>query len=138
MFDVQLFLPVLAQITLTLLLALPTAALRWHAATSRQVHPKDIALGQRAWPKRVQQVSNALNNQWESPTLFYAAVAFAMIAGEGGQPFVALAWAYVAARAVHALIYVTTNYIPLRFAAFVAGFTVVIWFWGALAARVLG
>ncbi|NIR61033.1 MAG: MAPEG family protein, partial [Gammaproteobacteria bacterium] len=100
--------------------------------------PRDIALGQRNWPKSVQQVSNAFNNQWESPTLFYAGVAFAMLAGAGGGLLVGLAWLYVATRVVHALIYVTTNTIPLRFAVFIAGFAALAVFWGALAAQALG
>src|SRR5690606_35066652 len=137
MFDAQLFLPVLAQVALTVALGFPTAALRWRAALSREVNPRDIALGQRNWPKRVQQVSNAFNNQWESPTLFYAGIAFAMIAGEGGALLVALAWIYVATRIAHALVYVTTNFIPLRFAVFITGFTVLVVFWVALAARVI-
>jgi hypothetical protein len=119
------------------MLAGATAASRWSAAMKREVHPRDVALGQRNWPKRVQQISNAFNNQWESPTLFYAGVAFAMIAGEGGALLVALAWLYVASRVVHMLVYVTSNFIPLRFAVFLAGFTALIAFWVALAARVL-
>jgi hypothetical protein len=138
MFDVGLFLPVLAQVTLTFLLGLPTAALRWRAAMRRDVHPKDISLGQRAWPARVQQVSNAFNNQWETPTLFYAGVAFAMIAGQGGGALVGLAWFYVAARVVHALVYVTTNNVPLRFSVFMLGIVALAFYWVELAQRVLG
>jgi hypothetical protein len=137
MFDIQLFLPVLAQVALTALLATATGAMRWSAAMKREVRVGDIALGQRNWPKRVQQVSNAFNNQWESPTLFYAGVAFAMIAGEGGGALTALAWIYVATRLAHVVVYTTSNFIPLRFAMFVAGFAALMAFWAVLAARVL-
>ena len=137
MFDPALFLPVLAQVALTVALGLPTAALRWRAAGRRAVKVGEIALGQKAWPLQVQKVSNAFNNQWETPTLFYAGVAFAMLAEQGGALLVGLAWFYVAARAVHALIYLTTNYIPHRFAAFIVGFTALTVFWIVLAVRVL-
>ena len=137
MFDAGLFLPVLVQVALTFLLGLPTAALRWRAAMRRDVHPKDIALGQRAWPRRVQQVSNAFNNQWETPTLFYAGIAFAMIAEESGGALVGLAWFFVAARVVHALVYVTTNNVPLRFAVFILGYAALALFWVELAGRAL-
>jgi hypothetical protein len=137
MFDIQLFLPVLAQVALTAALSVPTAAGRWSAAMKREVNPKDIALGQRNWPKRVQQISNAFNNQWESPTLFYAGVGFAMIAGAGGALLVGLAWAYVASRAGHALVYVTSNFIPLRFLVFIIGFLALLAFWVVLGARAL-
>ena len=138
MFDAGLFLPVLVQVTLTFLLGIPTAALRWRAATRRDVHPKDVSLGEHAWPKRVQQVSNAFNNQWETPTLFYAGAAFAMIAGQSGGALVGLAWFYVVARLVHALVYVTTNHVPLRFAVFILGYVALALFWIELAMRVLG
>jgi hypothetical protein len=137
MFDAALFLPVLAQVAITAVLGAATAVARWTAAGKREVLVKDIALGQLNWPKRCQQISNAFNNQWESPTLLYAGVAFAMIAGEGGALLVGLAWAYVATRLVHAGIYVTTNYIPHRFAAFLTGFAALLAFWVVLAARVV-
>jgi hypothetical protein len=138
LFDIDLFLPVLAQVALTTALATATAVSRWSAALKREVHPKDVSLGQRAWPKQVQQISNAFNNQWESPTLFYAGVAFAMIAGQGGPPLVGLAWVYVATRVAHVLVYVTSNFIPLRFAVFMAGFAALLAFWVVLAAQALG
>ena len=129
--------PVFLQVALTLSLLVWSGTVRVRSVRSGVVHSRDIALGQRNWPKRVQQVSNAFNNQWESPTLFYAGIAFAMIAGEGGALLVALAWIYVATRIAHALVYVTTNFIPLRFAVFITGFTVLVVFWVALAARVI-
>jgi hypothetical protein len=138
MFDAALFLPVLAQVALTAALSVPTAAGRWSAAMKREVHPKDVALGQRNWPKRVQQISNAFNNQWESPTLFYAGVAFAMIAGQGGVLLVGLAWAYVVTRVGHALVYATTNFVPLRFLVFLLGFLMLLAFWVVLAVGALG
>lgn len=137
MFDVQLFFPALAQVALTTVLAAFTASGRWRAGTKREVRIGDIALGQKAWPDQVQKFSNAFNNQWETPTLFFAGLAFAMIADEGGVILVGLAWLYVATRVVHAFIYVTTNYIPHRFAVFVAGFATLLAFWGVLAWRVL-
>lgn len=137
MFDVELFLPALAQVLLTAVLAVMTATGRWNAATKREVRVGDVALGQRAWPAPVQKISNALNNQWETPTLFYAGLAFAMIAGEGGPLLVGLAWAYVASRLGHALIYATSNYVPHRFGVFATGFAVLLGFWGVLASRVL-
>ncbi len=137
MFDVQLFLPALVQVLLTTVLAGFTASGRWTSAMKREVHVRDIALGQKAWPTQVQKFSNAFNNQWETPTLFYAGLGFAMIAGQGGAILVGLAWIYVASRIGHAFIYVTSNFIPYRFAVFIAGFAALLGFWGVLAWRVL-
>lgn len=137
MFDIHLFLPALTQVALTAVLACLTAAGRWGAAAKREVRVGDIALGQKAWPPQVQKLSNAFNNQWETPTLFFAGLGFAMIAGQGGPVLVGLAWFYVATRIVHAFIYATSNYIPHRFAVFVTGFSALIAFWVVLAVRVL-
>jgi hypothetical protein len=44
---------------------------RFAAVRAGEVQIGNIALGQRAWPTRVQQVSNAFQNQFELPVLFY-------------------------------------------------------------------
>lgn len=56
----------------------------------------------------------------EQPTLFYAVVAVAAIAGAGDGTNVMLAWAYVVLRVVHSLVQATTNIIKARFAVFMA------------------
>jgi hypothetical protein len=137
MFSTQLFLPVLAQVAITTALGVATGVMRVRAVRRRDLQG-DVSLGQRNWPQRTQQISNAFNNQWETPTLFYAGVAFAMIAGRSGPMLVGLAWAYVATRVIHALIYTTSNVVQLRFFAFAAGFVAVLVFWGTLARQVLG
>ena len=136
--NTALIFPVLAQVALTFALLLATGARRYFAVASHEVKVRDIVLGQRAWPTKLQQLGNALNNQWETPTLFYAAIGFALILQAQSALLLPLAWAWVGLRALHALIYVTVNNLRFRFLSFVAGVAVLIAFWGVLAFEVLG
>lgn len=135
--NTDLLYPVFAQIALTFLLLVATGTRRYFAVAGRQVKVSEIVLGQRAWPKDIQQLGNAANNQWETPTLFYAGIAFALIAGAQSAALVPLAWAWVALRALHATIYVTVNHLRFRFMSFIAGMGVLLAFWIVFAIEIL-
>ena len=68
-------------------------------------------------------------NLFEAPTLFYAACLAAMVAGVGGTPVVALAWAYVATRYVHTFIHLGGNRVRYRMRAYFAGWLLLIAMW---------
>ena len=89
------------------------------------------------WPGRAGDISNAFHNQIETPNLFYAAVAFALLAGAADATMVWMAWAYIAIRLVHAGIHVTYNHIPHRFAVFLLANVVLLAMWVKLALHVL-
>lgn len=135
--QVELVYPVFIQVALTFLLAYATGGARYFAIKSGQVKIRDIVLGQRAWPKKLQQLGNTLNNQWETPILFYAGVAFALILGAQSPALLPLAWAWVGFRILHAVIYVTSNKLLFRFLAFVTGATILLAFWIILAVEIL-
>ena len=63
--------PVFVQVALTFALLIWTGRVRFAAVRAGEVQVGNIALGQRAWPTRVQQVSNAFQNEFELPVLFY-------------------------------------------------------------------
>lgn len=71
--------PVFAQVALTFFLLVWTGRARFAAIRASEVRVGDIALGQRNWPARVQQVANTYQNQFELPVLFYILVAFAIL-----------------------------------------------------------
>jgi hypothetical protein len=127
--NLDLLYPVFAQVALTIILAVVTGSLRYQVVSSGAVKLRDIVLGQRAWPKSVQKWSNALNNQWETPTLFYAAIGFAMLVGAQSPILLPAAWVYVASRVVHVAIYTTSNYLPARFGTFIVGVIALVTFW---------
>lgn len=85
-----------------------------------------------ALPPDVNWKADNYNHLMEQPTLFYAVVAVAAIAGAGEGVNAALAWAYVALRIVHSLVQATVNIITLRFAVFMVASLVLL----ALAVRV--
>jgi hypothetical protein len=132
-----ILLPVFLQVALTLALLIWTGSRRLRAVRAQEVRPRDVSLGQQNWPAPVQQVSNAYGNQFEIPVLFYVLVMLAMFTRKADLLFVVLSWVFVLSRFVHAGIYVTTNYVPHRFAAFLAGALVVAIMWVIFAARIL-
>ncbi len=98
---------------------------------------KDMALGQKPWPDKVQQVSNAFQNQFEVPVAFYALVGFAMLTSKADLAFVVLEWIFVASRIGHAVVHTTSNHVPTRFLYFVSGGVVLLVMWVMFAIRIL-
>lgn len=121
--------PVLVQAGLTFTLLFWMGGSRVQALRRREVKVADIALGQRAWPQRVTQISNAFQNQLELPMLLYVLVALALITGKADATLVMLAWMFVALRLLHALIHTTYNDVRQRFYAYVAGAIVLMAAW---------
>lgn len=120
------FYPVIAQIILTFVvyLLLPIAK-------SRVLRVQDVDLARRAlhndaWPDNVLKISNNIQNQFESPVLFYT-LCFMLWALNSVSLFVLLlAWAYVALRVIHVFIHTGSNNIPTRKKVFMASTTLLI------------
>jgi hypothetical protein len=126
----------LAQGGLALGLLLYLGTIRIPMVTRGEVRIEDIALSHDGWPKRERQASNAFNNQFQLPVLFYVACLVAI--GFGATLFeVLLALAFVVSRYVHAYIHVTSNDVVRRFSAYVAGLVVLCLFWADLLVRLL-
>ncbi len=109
--------------------------LLWYLGTIRipmvtrgDVRMGDIALDRSGWPEQARKVSNAFDNQFQLPVLFYVAC-FLAIGFSATLIEVLLAVAFVVTRYVHAVIHVTTNNVPHRFAAYTAGLVVLCLFW---------
>ena len=104
--------------------------------TSRKVRIKDIALNDEGWPERARQLSNAFDNQFQLPVLFYVAAILTLITGRrrvarGDRS----AGCSSSSRYVHAAIHVTDNNVPRRFVAYSVGFFVLVAYWLVLAVR---
>jgi hypothetical protein len=126
---------VLVALTFTLLFTMG----RKRVGAVRQGHTRvgDIALGEPNWPANVTQASNAFNNQFQLPVLFYVLVALALIVHKTDILFVAMSWIFVALRIIHAGIHTTTNRIGNRFMAYTAGLVVLLAMWIIFALRIL-
>ena len=117
--------------------------LLWYLGTIRipmvmkgEVRIDDIALERKAWPKREWQASNAFDNQFQLPVLFYVGALLALYFGPGVVE-VALAWAFVVTRYVHAYVHVTDNHVVRRFTAYFIGLLPLCVFWLDLAVRLV-
>ena len=134
----HLLYPVFVQVALTFVILFWMGRVRLHALQNRELKVSDIALGQRAWPVRVTQILNTYQNQFELPMLFFVLVAFALIHPRTVDiAMIALAWAFVITRLVHAGIYTTTNAIRQRFTAFLIGGVILLVMWILFAARII-
>ncbi|WP_062354064.1 MAPEG family protein [Pseudoxanthomonas mexicana] len=79
------------------------------------------------------RASDNFRNLFELPVLFYAGVLLAAQLGVADTVSLALAWAFVALRAVHSVVHCTWNHVMTRFVAYALGTLVLIAFWIRLA-----
>jgi hypothetical protein len=129
--------PLFVLIALTFGLGLWAFFMRVGAIRRREVHARDIALREPNWPPRVAQVSNAFQNQFELPLLFYVLTILAWITKQADFLFVLLAWVFVALRVLHAYVHVTSNHLGRRAGLFVAGAIVLAVMWAIFTLRIL-
>jgi len=125
---------VLAQGAIALGLLWRLGTIRLPLIARKEVALEAMALSRDPWPAHEKQVANAFDNQFQLPVLFYVAALLALHLGPGPVE-AGLAWLFVASRVVHAAIFVTSNHVVRRFAAFTVGFCVLGLLWIALAIR---
>src|SRR5579862_9936246 len=130
--------PVFVQVALTFALLGWMGAWRVWLLQTRQVKYSAIALGQPGYSEGCAKVARAFHNQLETPILFYAAVAFAVLLGKISSGFVTVEWIFVAFRLLHAGVHVTSNFVPLRFLMFCGAFAALAALWGMLALAAYG
>jgi hypothetical protein len=128
--------PLFVQVGLTCFLLIWMGRSRIAVLRSGAVKVKDIALGERLWPAKVQQVANAFHNQFELPVLFYVLTALALVTRKADLAFVVMAWMFVASRLVHAYIFTTSNRVSQRFMVFLVGAVILMLMWILFAVRV--
>ena len=133
----MVLLPVFVQVFLTFAVLLWMARARVNAVKTKQVRVADIALGQRAWPAKVQQISNSYHSQLQVPVLFYVLVVLAIVTHSADLLFVVLSWIFVLSRLVHAYIHTSSNYVPNRFNAFAVGVITLLAMWVIFAVHIL-
>ena len=129
--------PLFAQVALTFALLIWTGRARFAAARAGEVKIQDIALGQSAWPARVQQASNTFQNQFELLVLFYVLTALVLFTRKADLLFVVMAWVFVMSRFGHAYVYVTSNHVLTRFRVFLVGAIILMAMWLIFAVRIL-
>jgi hypothetical protein len=126
----------LAQIVFTFVVMIRAGLARVRAAKDGRIKG-DIRLSQRGWPDDVMQRVNNMNNQFETPTLFYALTILALSLQIATWPIAALAWAYVVSRVAHMVVHTGRNDILLRFRIFFAGLVCLMLMTAVIALQVL-
>jgi hypothetical protein len=126
--------PVFVQVLLTIVVYCLLLASRGRAlkAAGRQRGSGEIAMGRYPWPEDAEKRAHNQRNQFELPVLFYAVTGFSLIVGAVDLTLVALAWAFVASRVVHAAIHIGANKVRWRGPAFILGFLIVTAMWATL------
>lgn len=130
--------PAFVQVALTFALLFWMGHVRFAALRRGEVRDREGALlGRPVWPARPTQAANAFRNQFELPVLFYALTALALLTRKADLLFVAMAWAFVLSRLVHAFVHVGSNELRLRFPAYLVGALVLLAMWAIFALRLL-
>ncbi len=132
--------PVFAMIALTFFVVLKMGRTRTASVAAREVRIKDIALGEQNWSDEIKKISNSYASQMQLPLVFYATVGFYLVLDKADLAALILSWAFVATRYIHFFIHTTSNHVPKRFMAFVAGVVslICLWLWLAFRLYALG
>lgn len=114
--------PALALVCWTLVMWLWMYATRIPAMRRAGLDPARIkqAADLQGLPMSVKQIADNYNHLHEQPTIFYALVAIATLAGTANELSSMLAWTYVGLRVAHSLFQALVNFVPVRFLLFAA------------------
>ena len=137
-FEYSILLPPTALVLLTGFVWLRLGSDRIGEMRSRRIHPQQVATSKQMG-ETMQNVQSAdhFRNLFEVPVLFYALCAFLAITKLTTLLLLACAWGYVALRAAHTYVHLTSNKVVRRFQVFVASTIVLYVMWGIFAVRLL-
>lgn len=128
-----------ALVLLTFVVGVRLLYVRSKEMRERRVHPQAASTSvlMAAKLQNVQAADN-FRNLFETPVLFYALIAIAIGLNYVANWLVAGAWVYVALRYLHSFIHCTYNRVMQRFAAFGAGFLLLVGLWFAFVIGLAG
>jgi len=115
------FLPTLMQRLLTIVVFILLGVAKSKAVKLGQVDLEKRALHTDAWPDYVLKISNNINNQFETPVLFYALVLMLWALNAVDIFAMVFAWGFVLSRIVHVYIHTGSNIVSIRRAVFTVG-----------------
>jgi hypothetical protein len=123
-------LPVAAMMLLVFCVGVALLAQRSREMRARRIHPQKVATSAQmgATMQRV-NIADNFRNLFETPVLFYALCLSLAVTQSASPLMLAGLWAYVALRVVHSVIHCTYNRVMHRFAAFGAGFVLLLVLW---------
>lgn len=131
--EFQLVYPMFAMVALTYVVLAALFRARIHSVRSGAVsgfyfktYQGDVE------PENSIKLSRHFANIFETPTLFYVVCVAAMVAGQSATTFLALAWAYVILRAIHAYIHTGGNKLRPRIGFYFSSCIVLLLMWSYL------
>lgn len=129
----------LAMVLLTFAVGVYLLIVRSREMRAKRVHPQaaSTSLQMAAKLQNVQAADN-FRNLFETPVLFYALAAIAIAVGYVPMWLVGGCWLYVLLRVVHSFIHCGYNRVMHRFAAFGAGFLLLLGLWVAFVVGLVG
>ena len=137
--DTQIFYPVIALALQTAIIVFYLGSRRFRAV-KRGEASADYFRTFTSEPPRdtlAVQAERNVKNLFEAPVLFYVVCLAAFQAGAVDPWLVGLAWAYVASRAGHSLIHLTSNKLRHRFRVFILSWLVLIAIWAKFTSSLL-
>jgi len=117
----SILLPVLIQVSLTLIMFLILGARKTNAIKAGGVDRQAAALNNSAWPEEVVKVSNNIANQFQTPIIFYVLCILFYVTNTVSTLVLILAWVYSISRVVHGYVHISSNFVPARFSIFLIG-----------------
>ena len=132
-----ILLPLFVQIFLTIAVMAYMSRVRREALGAGQVKIPEIALAEKIWPAKAQQVSNNFHNLLELPPLFYVAVIIAILTKKADLLFVILSWVFVLGRVAHSFVHCTSNNVRMRSSIFMVSAIALIVIWIVLFVRIM-
>jgi len=121
--------PMLAMVFLTITVLGILLRSRIRAVKSGRVDMAYFKVFQGVEPEETAKPARHLSNLFEAPVLFYAGCITAMVVHDTGVAMVAIAWAYVVARVVHAIVHLGRNRIRQRLRAYFSSWVVLLALW---------
>ncbi|MBI1405881.1 MAG: hypothetical protein GC145_07125 [Caulobacter sp.] len=134
--QIEILWPVVALVALTFFVLTFIPLRRFAAVRRGEVKSDDFALGESARvPAKVALANRNYMNLLELPVLFYVAAILLFVTATVDQLAVVLAWAYVAARALHSLVHITYNHVLQRLMLFAVSNLILIALWVLIGLR---
>lgn len=134
-----ILLPGVAMVALTFVVLMTMYRRRVAQMKRERIHPQAVATSaQSAAMLTDSGPADNFRNLFELPVLFYFALAVCAITGLHDTATLALAWAFVAARALHSAIQCSYNKVMHRFRAYLLGAAILLALWVRLAIHLAG
>jgi hypothetical protein len=125
-----IFMPAVAMAALTFIVLAVMFRRRVAQMKRERIHPQKVSTSQQAAVLFTDCApADNFRNLFEMPVLFYLALVVAALTGQVTIPVLTLAWAYVAARALHSAIHCTYNKVIHRFRAYALSVFVLLALW---------